>query len=304
MVVSMSDAQTLLEQFSQQMADAVEQVGRSIVTVYGRRRQPSSGFAFAQNLVLTASHALERTRDLRIGTPDGRKLAAELVGRDDLTDLAVLRVGQLDVPTASQTAAARVGQMALAVARPGEDGLMASLGVVSKLLRSPAMSRARWAGRLDRVIQTDAIPYPGFSGGLLILPSGAVLGMLTSSLLPGIAAAIPLDVALPLAQDLAHHGYLKRGYLGVLTQQVVLPAAQRTESRQRGLLVVRVEDNSPAEQGGMMVGDVIVSVDERPVNDADDLLAAVSAASIGQPLRLGVLRGGVYSTVTVAVGER
>ncbi len=295
-------SQTLLEQLSQQMADAVEQAGRSIVTVYGRRRQPSSGFAYAHNLVLTAAHALERTQDLHVRTADSRTLSATLVGRDDATDLAVLRVNDLDVPWVSRGAPARAGQMVLAVARPSDEGLMCSLGVVSRVAGSGG--RLRPAGRLERLIQTDAIPYPGFSGGLLVLLDGTALGMLTSGLVPGVAAAVPLDAAVSLADVLAREGYLKRGYLGVLTQQVALPASQRGESRERGLLVVRVEESSPAERGGVMIGDVIVAVEDRPVQDADDLLAAISIARIGQPLRLGVLRGGALTTISVVVGER
>lgn len=289
-----------LTALSQQMADAVETIGKSLVVVNGRARQSATGIAYADDLVLTADHVLEREDNLTIQTHDGRKLVAQLVGRDQTTDLAVLRVAGLNVPAATGVTA-RVGQLALAVGRPSEEGVMASIGVVSKIGGPVRMGRG---ATLEQYIQTDATPYPGFSGGALVDASGAAFGLLTTGLGRGGPVVIPMDVALKVAGTLTQQGYVKRGYLGIVSQQVKLPPAQRSGSQENGLLVIRIEDGSPAEKGGLLVGDILVSIGGTAVNDADDLLAALGSDRVGQPVTVKVMRGGVAQDVTVTVGQR
>ncbi|MCS7325472.1 MAG: trypsin-like peptidase domain-containing protein [Anaerolineae bacterium] len=289
-----------IDALSAQMADAVEQVGRSLVTVYGRARQPATGMMFADELVLTADHVLEREEGLSVRSGDGARYAASIVGRDPFVDLAVLRVAGLRLPLVRAADGARVGQFVLAVARPNEQGVMASLGVVSKIAGPLRLTR----GTLERVIQTDALPYPGFSGGALIDTSSGVIGLFTSGLVRGLSLAIPMDIALRLAEALVRHGRLQRGYLGVVTQSVKLPARQRFGERERGLLVVRVEEDSPAERGGLLVGDLILTAAGQAIQSAEDLVAQLSADRIGQPLTIEVLRGGVVQAVSVVVGTR
>lgn len=286
---------------SQAMADAVEHAGRSLVTVFGRARQPATGIVFADELVLTADHVLERDTNLSVGMPDGSKRSAALLGRDPFSDVAVLRVAGLSLPTMASAGEARPGQLALAVGRPSEDGLMASLGVVSKVAGPARLMRG---GVLEQIIRTDATPYPGFSGGALVDLSGAAFGMLTTGLLRGEPLVIPMAVALRIANTLAQKGQVRRGYLGVITQQVKLPPAQRVPEREQGLLVVRVEDDSPAERGGVMVGDILIAVAGQPVRDADELLALLSGDRVGQPVQIELLRGGSPQLLTVVVGQR
>src|SRR5689334_21585668 len=116
------------------MADAVERIRPALVTVNGHPRQSASGIVYAPHMILTAVHVVERDEDLTIGTDDGRSLAAQLVGRDSVSDLAVLRVADLGIDQASQSATApRVGQLILAVGRPSPSGPMASLGIISAI---------------------------------------------------------------------------------------------------------------------------------------------------------------------------
>jgi S1-C subfamily serine protease len=299
--MSNSDA-NLLAALSNQMADAVERVGRSTVTVYGRERQSATGIVYAKDLVLTADHVLERDDNLSIETPQGQKLVAQLAGRDPSTDLAVLRVVGLG-DAAAAGGAARVGQWVLAVGRPtgGADGIMASSGVVSAVggpMRGHGVN-------VERYIRTDATPYPGFSGGPLIDANGAVLGVLTTGLARGVALAVPIDLALRVAEALAKQGGLKRGYLGVVSQQVKLPPNQRGgQTQEHGLLVMRVEDNSPAEKGGLLMGDILISVDGNAVNSADDLLVLLTGDRVGKAVNVGVIRGGAHHVVSVVVGQR
>ncbi len=293
-----------LSLLSDGLADAVERVSPAVVRLYGRRRRPASGVVFADGMVLTASHAVEREEDLSVGLHDGRTLTASFVGRDATSDLAVLEVEGLDVEAATPLdGEVRVGQLALAVGRSGRDrGVKATFGIVGAV---GGPLRTRWGGRLDRYIQTDATPYPGLSGGALVDVSGQVMGVVTSGASRGISLAVPADLAWSTAATLAEQGSLKRGYLGVLSQSVRLPESQRAGLEQNGgLLVGGVEEGSPADRGGVMLGDVMVSLDGNAVEDTEDLLSMLVGDRVGRGVPVEVLRGGELVTLQVTVGER
>ena len=293
-----------LSALSDGMADAVEQVGPKVLRVNGRRRRPASGVVYAPDWVLTASHVLEREEDLSVGTRDGRTLPARFVGRDPSTDLAVLRAEGLDVDGATPAeGGARIGQLVLAVGSPSRsDGPRASLGVVSAV---GGPLRTGRGSRLERYIQTDATPYPGFSGGPLIDARGNVLGIMTAGWARGAALAIPADVAWRVARTLESRGSVKRGYLGIMSQPVHLPDTQRTGLTQRGgLLVVGVEDGSPAGRGGLLIGDILATLDGQPVEDTEDLLVLLTGERVGQPVPVKVVRGGELQMLEVTIGER
>ena len=293
-----------LSALSDGMADAVEQVGPKVLRVNGRRRRPASGVVYAPDWVLTASHVLQREEDLSVGTHDGRTLPARFVGRDPSTDLAVLRADALDVDAATPAeGSARTGQLVLAVGGPSRsDGPRASLGVVSAV---GGPLRTGRGSRLERYIQTDATPYPGFSGGPLIDARGNVLGIMTAGWARGAALAIPADVAWRVARTLESRGSVKRGYLGIMSQPVHLPDAQGTGLTQRGgLLVVGVEDGSPAGRGGLIIGDILATLDGQPVEDTEDLLVLLTGERVGQEVPVKVIRGGELRTLEITVGER
>ena len=288
---------------SNQMADAVERIGTALVLVNGRQRQPASGLVYGQDLVLTADHVLEREDDLTIQTHDKRTLPAQFVGRDLATDLAVLRVANLglDAATTSEETA-RVGQMVIAVGRTSNDGPMASSGVVS-IIGGPL--RTGRGVTLERYIRTDATPYPGFSGGPLIDMQGAVIGVLTTGLVNGIALAIPMDIAKNIADTLVKQGYIKRGYLGISSQLVRLPDAQRAgRTQEYGLLIVKVDESSPAQKGGLMLGDILVALDGHAITDSEDLQVLLTGDRVGKAIPIDVIRGNALQTLQVTVGQR
>jgi len=293
----------LLRLLSNQLADAVERIGPALALVNGRPRQPASGVVYGQDLVLTADHVLEREDDLTIQTHDKRTLPAQFVGRDLATDLAVLRVADLGLaaaPASEETT--RVGQMVMAVGRTANDGPMASSGVIS-IIGGPL--RTGRGVTLERYIRTDATPYPGFSGGPLIDMQGAVIGILTTGLVNGIALAIPMDIAKNIADTLVKQGYIKRGYLGISSQLVRLPDAQRAgQTQEHGLLIVKVDENSPAEKGGLMLGDILVALDGHTINDSEDLQILLTGDRVGKAIPIDVIRGNTLQTLQVTVGQR
>lgn len=293
-----------LSRLSEGMADAVEKIGLSVVQVNGRRRRSASGVVYAPATVLTASHVVEREEDLSVGTGEGRTVEARLIGRDPSNDLAVLEVSELGDRTVAEPAAGgvRVGQISLAVARPSREGIRASFGVISSV---GGPLRTGRGARLERYVQTDATPYPGFSGGPLINTEGAVLGITTLGFARGVALAVPAEVAWRAAEMLSERGSIKRGYLGILSQPVRLPAAQRAGLQgSGGLLVVGVEDDSPAGKGGMLLGDILVSLDATSVADTDELQALLTSDRVGREVPVEVIRGGELTTLRVTVGER
>ena len=293
-----------LSALSDGMADAVANVAAAVVRVNGRRRRAGSGVVIAQDTVLTASHVLEREEDLSVETADGRTLSARFAGRDHSSDLAVLKVEGLDTEPATPVEGdARVGQISLAVGSHSRgEGPRATLGVVSAV-GGPV--RSRRGPRLERYIQTDATPYPGFSGGPLIDARGYVLGILVSGWGRGAAFAIPAGIAWRTAGTLSEQGSVKRGYLGILSQPVRLPDGQNLGLTQRGgLLVVGVEDGSPAGRGGLIVGDILATLDGQPVEDTDDLLVLLAGDRVGRSVPVKVVRGGELTEVEITVGER
>jgi len=276
--------------FSNGLTSAVEKSGASTLLVDARKRYPASGIAYAEDLVLTADHVVTREEDIKILLQNGKELQARLAGRDPGSDLALLRLTEKVLTPAMTTDDVKVGQLVMALGRPSSAGVQASWGIVTAI-SGPA--RTHRGGLLDEYIQSETTPYPGFSGGPLINTEGEVLGLNTSGLTHGSSLTIPVKVAWRIADALAKHGTVKRGYLGVRTQPVT-----------NGLLVLWLEENGPAEKGGMLVGDILVKVGGAPVNDPEDLFAALHSDTVGKSIPLDVLRGGKPETLNVTVGER
>jgi S1-C subfamily serine protease len=293
-----------LTDFSNGLSAAVETAGASTVTVDARKRYPASGIAYATDLVLTADHVVTREEDIKVILPDGRSLKATIAGRDPGSDLAVLRLDEKALTPAKTVDGVKVGQLVLALGRPNSQGMQASWGIVTSI-SGPA--RTFRGGLLDEYIRSETTPYPGFSGGPLVNTEGEVLGLNTSGLTRGSSLTIPVKVAWRVAEALATHGSVKRGYLGVRTQPVEIQEAARQalkRDQNHGLLVLWLEESGPAEKGGLLVGDILVAVAGQAVGDPDDLFSALNSETVGKAIALEVLRGGRPETVNVTVGER
>ena len=295
----------LLSRVSEDMADTVERAGPSVVRVEARRRLPASGIAWSPDgLIVTAHHVIERDDNIKVGLSDGTSAPATLVGRDPATDIAVLRAENvgLERPASDRAATApRVGHLVLALGRPGH-GVLATLGIVSALgtaWRTPA------GGSIDRYFQTDVVMYPGFSGGPLVDAEGEIVGLSTSALLRGTAITVPTATLKRVVDTLVEHGRIRRGYLGVGTQPVRLSDRLATDvDQETGLLVASVESGSPADKGGLLVGDIIVSLDGQATVHMDSLMTMLGSDSVGHKAAVRVVRGGKVSDLTVAIEER
>lgn len=301
----MSSENNPLMAVSDALAAAAERGGMSTVMVNARRRMPATGIVYAANLILTADHVIEREDDLQLTLPDGNNTAASIVGRDPGSDLAVLRVAVELQPAEPAPAAARVGQLVLALGRPSIDGIQASLGVVSAIGGPVRTGRG---GLIEQYLRTDTTPFPGFSGGPLVDAAGRVLGLNTSGLAHGgMAVTIPTGLAWQAAEALARFGHVRRGYLGVRSQPAPITTVQRQaldREQETGLLLIGIESDGPAERAGLLVGDILIGVNGQTVTDPDELLSLLSGELIGKSAAVEVLRGGQPTSVQVTIGER
>ena len=303
--MSSAEIPSTLLALSQNLADAVEKAGRAVVAVNARHRIASSGVHWRSGVIVTADHTVRRDEEITVTLPDNRKVAAKLVGRDSTTDLAVLKLQDVDLPTAeiSDAESLKVGHMVLAVARPGENGLSASWGVVSA---KGGVARNWCGGQIDSFLRLDLSLYPGFSGGALVDASGTVVGINTSG--PrNMVLAIPVDVVNRVIETLLEKGRIARGYLGLGMQPVVLPDTLKRVlnlSSAGGVIVVNVEPNGPADRAGVLIGDVLLEFDDTPVSDTADVQAVLSPESVGKTFRVQMIRGGARVEVAIAVSER
>ncbi|MEL6308743.1 MAG: trypsin-like peptidase domain-containing protein [Chloroflexota bacterium] len=311
---------SVLKDLSDAMGAAVKAVSPSIVQVNARRRLPATGIVWSEDgVIVTSSHVVQRDEEITITLEDGSTHDAELIGRDNQNDLAVLKVtGEVSLTPANWGTedALKVGNLVLALGRPGEQ-VQATLGVVSALVESPiegrerARKRRKRGGRrmmrmlVDGYIKTDVVMYPGFSGGPLISGDGAVFGMNTSGFGQGASLAVPVTTIRNTVSTLREHGKMKQGYLGVGVQPARLPEAVAEELEQEtGLLVVSVEADSPAAQANLLVGDILVAVDEESVEQLEELLALLTGTRVGKEIPVQIVRGGELRDVPVTIGER
>jgi len=291
-------------QFSESLAAVVEKTAGGVVRISGRRRRgPSSGVLWSEGVIVTAHHVLEWEEDIEIGLPDGTTATATVAGRDPATDLAALRVsGSTPAPAEwGEAGEVKVGHLVLSMSRPGPR-IRPSLGIVGV---AGEAWRTPMGGRIDAEIQTDLGIHTGFSGSALVDLRGRVIGVNTAGFFRGVASVVPTSTVRRVVESLLAHGQVQRGYLGIVTQPVRLPAALGEQLGQgTALLVSSVQPESPADKAGLVLGDVLLAFDGIPLRHPGDLLPLLEEEKIGQESTLKVLRGGEAREVRITVGAR
>jgi serine protease Do len=301
------------------IASAVEAIGPSVVAVetlrvggHGRRAafgSPSQATAFVTDpagYLLTNQHVVDGAAHLTARFADGRELPAEVVGGDEVTDLAVLRVDATDLPAArlGDSETLRVGQFVLAVGHalglPG--GPTASLGVVSALARPLPGTDFVFEG----LVQTDAAINPGNSGGPLVDLSGAVVGINTAMVpfAQGVGFALPIHAALRITSELRRTGRVVRPWIGVQVAELHPPLARQLGLEPKsGLLVAEVVARSPAHRAGIRPGDLLTAVGPFEVRTVRELLEGLARFPVGSDVTLGFRRRGALLSASVPLQE-
>jgi S1-C subfamily serine protease len=306
---------TLLDAYSRAVISAAAQVSPSVVNIELRRRLSErerrrsadadsrrevpagsgSGFVFTPDgFIMTNSHVVHGASAIEVTLTDGRSAAAQVVGDDPWTDVAVVRIHTSDLVPArlGDSRALQVGQLVVAIGSPFGFQTTVTAGVVSALGRS---LRSETGHLIDNLIQTDAALNPGNSGGPLVTSVGEVVGMNTAVVAPaqGLCFAIAVNTAQYVAARLIRDGRLAHGRIGVVAQNVPI---QRRVVRyfglgsESGVLVAGVEPRSPAQHAGLHEGDLIVAGGGHDLPDVDALHRLLTEHEVGQPLALTVVR--------------
>ena len=293
----------LLDAYSRAVIAVNDAVGPAVVAVKAGRGGGSGVIVAPDGYVLTNSHVVHAKRRLRVTIDEADHLPAELVGDDPATDLAVLHVRARDLPFAElgDSADVRVGQLVIAIGNPLGFQSTVSTGVVSALGRS---LRSRTGRMIDHIIQHTAPLNPGNSGGPLVDSRGRVMG-LNTAIIPmaqGLGFAVPSRTAKWVVSQLLTHGRVPRVHLGLVAATRQLDAhfiRHHDLLNERAVEVQEVEAKSPARQAGLRPGDVIVALNDRLVQDIDDLHRLLSRCPTDRPVELRIIRGGRSMSVRV-----
>ena len=292
-----------LVQFSNELADAVERAGKSVITVLEGGREGVSGTMWREGIAITAEHTIRGLDEVTVLLPSGTKAKARVAGRDHGTDVAILEVPGFPAVSIADESQSRVGDIVLAVGRREAEGLAATYGMVSAI-GGPWRT---WQGaRVDRWLRLDLNPFSGFSGGPIVNARGEAVGMATSG--PRrTAVTIPASTVNRVVDQLVKRGRIARGYLGVGMQPVAFPEAARQRlglGADRGLLVVAVASGSPSEQAGFLLGDIIVTAEGSSIQDIQSLQPLLDSENVGKAIAIEVVRGGQMVKLNVTVAEK
>lgn len=290
----------MLTEFSTQLADVVDRVAPGIVQVQGSGR-PATGVVHSDGFVVTTARAIGREEQPRVRRADGETLEAQVVGVDPASRVAVLKVPGLDGQTPPH-AVARVGEVAIALARSWSNAITATAGLVSVIGGPLQTGRYR---AIETVIRTSAPMHEGFSGGALLAADGRLLGIATAAAIRGLGVVIPASIASAAVEQILERGGQKRGYLGVAAQPVRVSGKQaQAAGAESVLLIVGVRNGTPADTAGLLVGDLLLTLDGHPLTSPEELYDLLVGERVGRSLALRVLRGGSIVEVPVTPSER
>ena len=311
-------------QVASQVEPSVVQVNVSSIqtTPFGEQEQRGglgSGVIYRQDgYIITNNHVVEQAQQVNVALADGTTVQAEVIGGDTRTDIAVVRADRKNLPAASfQTnSAPTVGQLAVAIGSPSGFESTVTAGVVSGLNReiSPQLTGGVQRPALVDLIQTDAAISPGNSGGALVNRSGEVIGINVAYLpqtqtgqpTEGLGFAIPADTATSVADQLIENGEVSTAYLGVnLADLSPQDAKQFNLPVDSGAIVTNVVAGAPADNAGMRTEDIITAIDDTPIEDSGDLLAALRDYQPGDTAQVTVVRrNGSEQTLNVTLDKR
>lgn len=293
-----------LATFSSEVAERVAGAQGAVVAVAARRRHGSSGVIWADGLIATADHALQREEEIEITLPGGGRAPAQFLGREPGADLAILKADVKKSVELQAAAAPRAGELALVLGRSPDSGVNASLGIVSAV---SGPWRTWRGGRLEGYIRLDARMFPQSSGGLVVNAQGQVIGLASDGLSRIAGLAVPFATVERVVQAVRQHGHVPHAYVGLGVQAVPLPETLRQSlgiENRSGLIALAVEPEGPAVHAGLALGDVLLALAGAKLEHPADLQALTASSEPGQTLELVWLRGGSRQQGRIILGER
>jgi len=291
----------MLTDISSHLADIVDAAATSVVQVRANGRA-ASGVVYTPGHVLTTGRVIGRADHAEVRDSSGRVCSAEISGWDPASRLVLLNVAELTAPAITPGALPRVASLAVALGRSLSNNITATAGLVS-VIGGPLPTGPR--RQLDQVIRISAPVHEGFAGGAVLGADGRLIGVATAAAIRGLAVVIPAGIAWDTAKALLERANTKRGYLGIAAQPVRVPERQRGgHAGAEALLVVGVKDDSPAAHAGLLVGDLLVSLDDVALTSPEELIDLLAGERVGRSLNLRLLRGGSPVTVPVTPAER
>jgi len=295
-----------LVNISDELAETVRAAEPHIVSIRARRHYPSSGILWRSGAIVTADHGIHREDDITVMLAGGKTVAAALAGRDPRTDLAVLKLQTPDPAAESlkHAGAVKVGELALVIGRSPDSGVNASLGIVSA---SSGPWRTWRGGQLDAYIRLDAKLFPQSTGGAVVNARGELIGVATSALSRIAGLAIPTSTVKSVTEKLLQKGLVPRGYLGIGAQAV--PFSEELQKKlaipnSSGLILLAVEPGGPADQAGILLGDIVTAIDDTLIENIDDLQAYSDSGVVGKSVKIKYVRGGALKESALTVQER
>ena len=286
---------------SQNVAEIIETVGKSIVAIQGQRFR-CSGIYWREGIIVTSAENIKRPKDVTITLPNGETAPVKLLGSDRSRDVAVFESEiKLPIPPVDRNCELKVGQSAIAVGN-SQRGLTVSQGIVSTVGDS---WRSTMGGYIDRFIRVDLSLYSGMAGSALVNAEGQVIGFNTTGPRRSVLT-IPAATVDRVVTQLLEKGHIRRGYLGIAMQPVDLPDSLVTEfslQAQQGLIIVNVEPQSPAAEAGILLGDILTKIETTPVAKLRDLQAFLEPQNIGKTIAVELIRGGKLQNISLTVGD-
>jgi S1-C subfamily serine protease len=304
-IVTNGKEKSVWTQLSGAFANTIAHLENSIVAIDGGGRSTTSGVVWQPGVIVTTHHGLRVRENIQI-IFSGESLSARLIGSDATTDLAVLGIdsGKLTPAPSANDLVTRAGEIVLSVGRSRLGDISASCGIIS---RTGSAWRTSRGGEIDRLIRPDIQLYVGQSGSALVNEQRQVLGINSPALARQAVITIPAQTIRRVVDAILKLGHVPRPFLGLAMQPIPIPEPVRElfpGGAEETLLVTHVEPKAPAAQAGVMVGDVIVSFNGKPVQGVHEILHRIRALHVGDTISLAVLRAGAKLDLTVSVADR
>jgi len=302
-----------LVSFSEAIENVADKVSQSVVSVRSKTRGNGSGVVWTSDgLIVTCSHIVRKLDELEVSLSNGKSFPAKVIGNDPYSDIALLKIQangkndsiSLNPIEIGDSENLKAGQFVLALANPYGEYPSITEGIITS--ERSSLGGGWWGGITNNIVITDARLNPGYSGGPLVDVEGKMIG-LNAAYVSSRGIAIRASKVRNITDQLAKYGAIKIAYLGVVTDEISLPrevGAQLKPSQEEGLMVLSVENDTPAKKAGLLLGDIIIGFDDQPIANIHDLRRQLlNQDVIGKSVKLAIIRGEKKSEITITPRE-